>query len=86
VDIPYQLTWDTNKLDQAVRSKTANLNLPAKDAAVQINKTQDEANLMADMSLTITPEQTGININYDTLLAALNAQNAKTKTTLEVRP
>jgi len=74
VDIPYQLTWDTNKLDQAVRSKTAALNLPAKDAAVQINKTQDEKNLMSDMTLTITPETTGIDINYDTLLSSLNAK------------
>ncbi|MEI6101110.1 MAG: VanW family protein [Eubacteriales bacterium] len=71
-DIPYQLTYDKSKLEQSVRNKTSTLNIGAKDAEIKINKTQDEANLMCDMTLTIEPETTGIDINYDSLLLALN--------------
>lgn len=73
-DIPYQLTYDSKKLEQSVRSKTAALNLQAKDAEVKIDKTQDEETLSCDMTVTFVPEVTGIDINYDTLLAALNTK------------
>lgn len=73
-DIAYQLTYDKAKLEQSVRDKTAELNISAKDAAVKINKTQDEANLMCDMTLAIEPEATGIDINYNSLLTALNTK------------
>ncbi len=73
-DIPYQLTYDQAKLEKSVRDKTAALNLQAKDAEVKIDKTQDEATLSCDMTLTFVPEVTGLDINYDTLLAALNTK------------
>lgn len=73
-EIPYELTYDQTRLEQSVRSKSAALNLEAKDAEVKIDKTQDEENLMCDLALTIVPEVTGIDINYDTLLAALNTK------------
>ena len=74
MDIPYQLTYDQASLEQAVRSKTAALNLTAKDAELKVDTTSDEETMMCDMALTIVPEVTGIDINYDTLLAALNTK------------
>lgn len=74
VDIPYQLTYDQTKLEQAVRSKTAALNLEAKDAELKIETTSDEETLMCDMTFAIVPEVTGIDIKYDTLLAVLNTK------------
>lgn len=71
-DISYELIYDKSKLEQSVRNKTAALNIGARDAEIKINKTQDETNLMCDMTLIIVPETTGIDINYDSLLGALN--------------
>jgi vancomycin resistance protein YoaR len=74
MDIPFQLSYDKSKLEQAVRDKTAALNISAKDAQIKIDKTQDEASMMCDMTFSIEPEATGIDINYDSLLAALNTK------------
>jgi vancomycin resistance protein YoaR len=72
VDIPYTITWDSGKLEQSVRSKTADLGLQARDATVDIEKTKDEENLMCDMSLNIVPEVIGVDVDFDKLLPALN--------------
>jgi vancomycin resistance protein YoaR len=72
VDIPYTIAWDPEKLEASLRKKAVALGLDAQDASVQVEKTQDEENLMCDLNLTIVPEVKGIDIDYGTLLPVLN--------------
>ena len=76
-EIPYQLNYDQTKLEKSVYSKTKALNLDAKDAELKVETTSDEETLTCDMTLSFVPEVTGIDINFDTLLAALNSKMQK---------
>ena len=74
VEIELPVTYDKAAILASIQANDANINIPAQNAAVVVNKLRDEDKLYSDAEIGYQEEVTGLEVNDEELAEAIYAQ------------